>query len=111
MSDITPPTDDNIIQLPREEPPDLLVGPFQEWRVQVEGKIIPRLTGFREGDRVWLVVDHRHAASFSKEDAYGAATLIAQAMAIGEGYPWFGAETKDMPFAPIGHAIETLPKK
>lgn len=103
--------DDNVIQMPREEPPELLIGPFQEWRVQVEGRIIPRLTGFREGDRIWLVVDNRHTASFSKEDAYGAAVLIAQAMAIGEGYSWFGAPNKDMPFAPIGNAIDTPPSK
>lgn len=70
-------SDDNVIQMPREEPPDLLIGPFTSYKVQVDGRIIPRLTGFREGDKIWLVVDDRFAQGFStNEDAHGAAVLI-----------------------------------
>jgi hypothetical protein len=92
--------------------PDLLVGPFQERRVQVEGRVIPRLTGFHDGDKIALVVDHRFSASFAPDDARQAAWLIAQALAIGEGYAWLGADSKDQPFAPkamqIGSADGTI---
>jgi len=100
-------TDDNVVHLPPQpEPPELLIGPFKVWRVQVEGRIIPRLTGFYDGDKIALVLDNRWSASFSKEDAHQAAWLIANALAIGEGYPCLSAENKDMPFAPIGCEIK-----
>lgn len=96
----------NVVELPKPpEQPPLLIGPFQEWRVQVEGRIIPRLTGFHDGDKIALVVDHRFSASFSEADARQAAWLIAQALAIGEGYPSLGAATKQRPFAPLGSEI------
>jgi hypothetical protein len=96
----------NIVTLPpATKPPDLLVGPFEQWRVQVDGRIIPRLTGYRDGEKVVLVVDGRFSASFAEDDARQAAWLIAQALAIGEGYSHFGAESKGHPFAPIGHEI------
>lgn len=94
---------DNVVKLPpQQEPPELLVGPFEEWRVMVEGRVIPRLTGYREGDKICLVVDRRFVACFSPEDARQAASLIAEALAIGEGYAWLGSENKDRPFAPKG---------
>ena len=100
----------NIIDLPKPPSrPDLLIGPFQEWRVQVDGRLIPRLTGFKDGDKIGLVVDGRFSASFSVDDAYQAAWLIAQALAIGEGYPHLGAETKGRPFAPIACGLSSLP--
>jgi hypothetical protein len=97
----------NILEMPQaSQPPDLLVGPFEQWRVQVDGRIIPRLTGFREGDKIALVVDGRFSASFAEADARQAAWLIAQALAIGEGYSHLGADTKGRPFAPIGAEIK-----
>lgn len=106
------PEEDNVVRLPPQpEPPELLIGPFEVWKVQVEGRIIPRLTGCRDGDKIMLVVDNRFGYSFRKEDAYGAAHLIANALAIGAGYPWLGAENKDMPFAPVGHAVSSGEEK
>lgn len=96
----------NIRSVPtKDKPPELLIGPFETWRVMVDGRIIPRLTGYREDDRIWLVVDGRFGASFAEADAHGAAHLIANALAIGEGYAWLGATSKERPFAPLGHAI------
>jgi hypothetical protein len=98
---------DNVTPFPAPtEQPPLLIGPFEEWRVQVEGRIIPRLTGFRDGDKIALVVDGRFSASFSEPDARQAAWLIAQALAIGAGYPWVGATSREMPFAPLGSEIK-----
>ena len=93
-----------VVSFPKETV-DFLIGPFQEWRVQIEGRIIPRLTAFREGDRIVLVVDGRFSHSFAAEDAYSAAWLIANALAVGAGYSHLGAESKDKPFAPIGMGI------
>ena len=96
----------NIVQMPPpEKPAELLVGPFKEWRVQVDGRIIPRLTGYRAGDKIALVVDGRFSASFAEDDARQAAWLIAQAMAVGEGYSHLGAPNKEQPFAPMGAEI------
>lgn len=104
---------DNVTALPkREEPaqPEWLVGPFEEYRVLVDDRVMPRLTGFREGDKIWLVVDGRFACGpFDEEQARQAARLAGQAMAVTAGYPHLGATTKDRPFAPLGMAIDTLP--
>lgn len=101
-----PETTDNVTRLPsRPEPAPLLVGPFKSWAVQVEGRIVPRLTGYHDGDKIALMVDGRFSASFAPDDARQAAWLIAQALAIGAGYPWLGAETKDQPFAPLSMEV------
>lgn len=99
-----------VIDIPRKEQPELLVGPFETWNVQVDDRIIPRLTGFKDGDKIALVVDGRFSGSFSKDDAYQAAWLIAQALAIGSGYSHLGASSKDQPFAPIGVKLDTIPR-
>jgi hypothetical protein len=100
--------DDSVVEFPKPpEPPEILVGPFQEWRVVVDGKMIPRLTGFHDGDKIALVLDNRFSAYFPKEYALQVAWLIANALAIGEGYSNFKADTKDMPFAPTSMSVET----
>lgn len=96
-------TDDTVIKFP--EPPKplpLLEGPFQVWRVVVEGRFIPRLTGYHDGEgRIALVVDNRFSATFAEEDARQAAWLIAQALAIGAGFTHLGGSRGDnTPFAP-----------
>ena len=103
---------DNVTKFPEpEKAPPLLVGPFQEWRVMVDGRMIPNLTGFKyEDGRVALSVDHRFGADFPNEEiAYQAAWLIANAMAIGAGYPSMSAESKDRPFASRGFQVGSVP--
>jgi hypothetical protein len=104
---------DNVTSFPSLAPqPDLLIGPFEEWRVVVDGRIIPHLTGFRNGDEFWLTVDHRLTAGpFTEEGARQAAWLAGNAMAVASGYPWLGATSKDRPFASQGMAIDSLPDK
>jgi hypothetical protein len=94
--------EDNVTKFPDPpKPPDLLIGPFSEYRVVVEGRLMPLLTGFREGDKIWLVVDGRFACGpFSEEQAHQAALLAGQAMAVTAGYPHLGAASKEQPFAP-----------
>jgi hypothetical protein len=90
-------------------PPSLLIGPFTEYCVVVEGRDIPGLTGYPDGDKIALVVDRRFSASFAPEDAHQAAWLIAQALAIGAGYPWLGATSKNQPFAAQAMELKTPP--
>lgn len=96
---------DNIVNLPAEPIEELLVGPFKNYRVQVEGRIIPRLTGYREKmngvDGVFLVVDGRFGTWVEESRARAVAWLVAQALAVGEGYAYLGAEDKIRPFAPL----------
>ena len=79
--------------------------------VEIEGRIIPRLTAIRVGDgSIGLVVDGRFGATFPNEGiADQAAWLIAQALAVGAGYSSLGAETKDRPFAPRSMKIDAKP--
>jgi hypothetical protein len=83
--------------------PEWIIGPFEENRVVVEGRMIPGLTAHRQADgRVTLIVDRRFMVDFpSDEVARQAAWLVAQALAIGAGYSHLGAEGKDRAFAPM----------
>jgi hypothetical protein len=95
---------------PPPELPELLSGPFTVWRVIVDGRTIPGLTGFRDAEGIWLVVDERFGGGpFTEESARQAASLIAQALAIGAGYSHIGAESKDRPFAPLTFALDGVP--
>jgi hypothetical protein len=80
---------------------DLLIGPFEEYRVVVDGRVVPLLTGFREGDAYWLVVDHRFACGPfpTQEIARQAAICAGQAMAVTAGYSHLEADDKTQPFA------------
>lgn len=94
----------NVTHLPEKPKAELLIGPFEGYRVVVEGRIVPNLTAFDDksfGDGISLVVDHRFSIWVERERAVDVAWLVAQAMAIGAGYPHFSANTKDQPFARI----------
>jgi hypothetical protein len=91
---------DNVISFPTEQPPELLYGPFEEYRVVVDGRSIPKLTGRENGDTVDFTLDHRFGLTVPKELAHQVAWFVANAMAIGAGYSHLGAESKQKPFAP-----------
>lgn len=101
--------ENNVIELKRDELPPLLIGPFQEWRVVVDGRLIPKLTAHYEnnGETIFLTIDHRFGSGFPKDRARDVAWLIGQAMAIGAGYSSMLADSKDQPFAPV--AMELKP--
>jgi hypothetical protein len=95
---------DKVVQLPprANDPSQWMIGPFEEYRVVVDGRRIPGLTAFRDGpDNIALVVDGRFSVSLPAGRAYDVAWLLANAMAVASGYPWLGAETKSRPFAPL----------
>lgn len=101
----------DVLDFPQGDKPDFLIGPFEEMRVIVEGRQMPLLTAFREGGKFWLVCDHRFACGpFDTEaQAYQAAMLAGQCMAVTAGYAHLGAETKERPFAPKSQGISTEP--
>lgn len=94
----------DVVKLPDPpKPPEWIVGPFEEWRVVIEGREIPRLQARRFQARPGMVsflLDRRFGLDVPEEYAYQVAHYIANAMAIGAGYPWLGAEAKSTPFAP-----------
>jgi hypothetical protein len=96
-----------VVQFPSKEEDTFLIGPFEEYRVLVDGRHIRGLTGSRMADgSVQLHVDNRFCGIFSTEvDAKQAAYLIANAWAIGSGYSHAGAESKDHPFAAIAICV------
>lgn len=101
---------DNVTQLPKREPLDPLVGPFEYHKVVVEGRAIPGLSGYRDGDLTALVLDNRLSISVPPELAHQVAWFAANALAIGAGYSHLGAESKDRPFAPQCIELGEVPK-
>lgn len=91
---------DNVTHLP--EPPS------EPWhfayheadRIVIEGREIPRLRAMERGDEVTLILDGRLSIDVPKELGRQVAWLVANALAIGEGYSHLGAESKSQPFAP-----------
>jgi len=98
-------TDDNVIEIPtktNENIKNFLFAPLSaSWhKICIEGKIIPKMYGRMYEGKCEVFLDDRWVYIFDTiEAAYSAASMAANAMAIGEGYPWFGADSKTMPFA------------
>ena len=100
---------DNVTKFP-EPPkmPELLCGPFETYRVVVDGKAMPLLSGFKEGNKIWLVADGRFACGpFDEAQAHQAARLAGECMAVMAGYPNLRADTKKQPFAPTIIGIDS----
>lgn len=92
---------DNVTQFPKQgAAPDFMIGPFTEHCVVIEGRLIPNLTAYHEGENTVLVVDRRFSITVPKDRAYDVAWLVANAMAVGAGYPCLSSESKERPFAP-----------
>lgn len=97
-------TDDKIIEFPKTEQPKSVefVGPFvEQWKVIVGGYEIPKLSAIvqKDGD-IMLTLDGRFGIDGTPEEMEKWLWIIANALAIGEGYSHYGAETKGRPFAP-----------
>jgi hypothetical protein len=101
----------DIIDFPaKPERPELLIGPFETYKVVVEGRAIPKLTGWPRGDETTLVLDGRLAIDVPNDLAPQVAWLVANALAIGAGYSHLGAESKDQPFAPQIAPLGEIPR-
>ena len=96
----------NVIDTPKRPP--FLMEPFLDYRpVVLEGRVIPRLTGHQVTEsETEIILDGRFGATFPNDLAYQAAWLIANALAIGQGFAYLSSETVDRPFAPIARFID-----
>lgn len=84
-----------------------MVGPVSsDPQVIIEGRAIPRLTMRDEGDEICIILDSRLAFPFPRSLAYQAASLAANALAIGAGFPFAGADEKCGAFAPKAAAVD-----
>lgn len=92
---------DNVTPFPAQTLPEWIIGPFEENRVVLDGRLIPKLTAHRREDgSVVLHLDHRFGLDCADDGiAYVTACFVANAMAIGAGYPCFTADDKFKPFA------------
>lgn len=94
------------------KPHPCLVGPFQTYKVVVEGRSIPRLTAWPESEtQTMLTLDGRLSIVIGNRDVQSVAWMVANALAIGEGYSHMGAEKKGYPFAPTCSMIEMPPEE
>ena len=80
-------------------------------QVIIEGRAIPRLRMIDRQAEIDLILDGRFILPVPRELAHVVAWFVANALAIGEGYPFLGALTKERPFAPLCTRIDGLPPK
>jgi len=68
------------------------IGPFSVWKISVDGYRVPKLTGRvdEETGMLHLCLDERWGIEIPKQYAIQVCWLIANALAIGEGYSCFG---------------------
>lgn len=101
---------DKVVSLPPQPGPPNVKGPSRAgFAVIVDGRKIPNMHMLEEGDEICFVLDSRLAFPFPRELAHQAAAFAANAMAIGAGYAFLGAEAKEHPFAPQCFAIDLAP--
>lgn len=91
---------ENVIEFPEDKPPQFMIGPFKSYPVVIEGRKIPRLEAWEEGENTFILVDGRICISVPNKHAYDVCFITATALAVGSGYSHIGAETKDRCFAP-----------
>jgi prepilin signal peptidase PulO-like enzyme (type II secretory pathway) len=98
----------NVVEMPAPKIPEWIVGPFEEYRVVIDGRMIPRLNALRLSDgRVSLMLDKRFILDLPDEGlALQVASFVANALAIGEGYAFLGSTSKEMPFAPYAGEVK-----
>lgn len=100
---------DNIADFPKAASEGWHFPYHEADRVIIEGREIPRLRAINDGDEVSLILDGRF--SINVPQAYGSrvAWLVANALAIGAGYPFLGATSKEQPFAPVCTGLSEIP--
>jgi uncharacterized RmlC-like cupin family protein len=97
----------NVVEFPeRDGPPDMRGPDRFGCDVIIDGRLVPNMHMHDKGDEILFVIDGRFQFGFPREWAHHAASMAAEAMAIGAGYPSFRADKKDRPFASIVHKIE-----
>ncbi len=65
-----------------------------------EGRLVPHLHAYDRGDKIEFLLDGRMSWEFPRSEAFNALSFMANAMAVGAGYPCFTADKKREGFAP-----------
>jgi hypothetical protein len=98
----------DVVRFPPPEGPRSIIGPpLSGNRVIVEARVIPRMRAHDTDAGIEIILDGRFSITISKDDAYPVAWMIAQALAIGQGYPSLNAPNKDCPFAPEYYVVDS----
>lgn len=95
----------NVVDFPKHEAPSLFGPQLTGSSLIVDGRLVPHFHIHDMGDKVQFILDGRLAFDVPKDCAHVAATMAANAMAIGAGYSHLGANDRDNPFAPEVHAL------
>ena len=91
---------DNVIEIKTEDPKSVLIGPFESYRVVVDGYRLPLLTGYKKGDEIWITCDNRFTfGPFTEDTVYQACLMAGQCMAISKGFCSLHVQ-EPAPFAP-----------
>jgi len=101
---------DNVTQFPIAEPEPWYRSYAEAPRVIIEGRLIPMLRARERGDEITIILDERFAIDVPMMLGRQVAWLVANALAIGAGYPHLGAESKECPFAPISTGLGEIPQ-
>lgn len=99
----------NVTDFPTPEPKPWHMPYHEADRVIIEDRMIPKLTAKDEGDEVSIILDGRLSISVPKALGHQVAWLVANALAIGQGYSHLGGQTKDLPFAPLCVGLDEIP--
>ena len=89
---------DNVTPLRKQS--SLFGPPVTGHRCVIDGRVIPKLIVHQRGNDVEFVIDGRFSCIVPDEYAHPVAHAIANALAIGAGYPSANAEDQSRPFAP-----------
>lgn len=100
---------ENVTNFPKSEVPSIAGVPRRGCFVFIDGRVIPNMHCFRRETETEIVVDGRFSYTFPNQWAYLAASMAAQAMAVGAGYSCMSAETKGAPFAPRVVELNEVP--
>lgn len=77
-----------------------LLSPHDAHGLVIDGRLIPRMHVATTGDRCTLVLDGRFACDGTPDEVARWARMVAQALAVGAGYPHLGADAPVRPFSP-----------
>jgi hypothetical protein len=98
---------DNVVSFPGPKVADMF-GPEETGHsLIIEQRLIPNFRIRKTETGVVFTLDGRFAYEFDDANAWLAASMAAQAMAIGAGYARLGSSDKSQPFAPEVFGIDT----
>jgi hypothetical protein len=72
-----------------------IIGPFNDYRVTIDGYQVPRLRAVRVNGLISMTLDHRFGCDIPDDErAYPIIHFIATAMAVGAGYSCVGENSQ-----------------